>query len=1571
MDKRSATENGELEAAGKKIIVPVLVKVIDINDNAPRFSSAKFSVQVSELEPIGTILIGADQLKAIDLDSAANGLIEYTLQSSNSKNPKASHEAPRSHYRPTHKPSINLQNEPIINEPMEDREEEEESERMILAALMNSTDPSIPNDQDTEEPDSDESSLILSSVFSPPSNSRLRTRAKRDYVTTTTTSEPSLSGETVKFSESTIPPQTTTNSPVTSPTTTTSKRSATIVDHFVSSARSQLPWTNLMAMNGENNQNIQMSSEISHLTALESQPIDPLDSSDFFTLEVNSWGPVIKLKRQLDFESRQTHQLTILATDKASNKSERLSSSAIIQVRVLDGDDQGPAFILDQSGCATNSVPAQQFAPTTSSFGLITLDSNSRVSQIDPLISSATSKRLNGLRVTDLSDDFDFSDSADRSDQSPSGGLLQQTQANLFELRPNRSIQATQPPEYTCLPSLSIAGGESGTGIAEYFGTVMAGDSDQLVRILPQAIKARDRDQLNAPIRYNFVNGTPANFSQYFQINPSDAWVKQIAPIDRVLGKPDKFVIWLEAQEQTQKRHSTLAKLTIDVTPADWSPPTLIPNAVSGFIEENSPIGTRVMTTIQDSPLKTQPMHIRLAESKHSNDHRHIYEFETTSQAFKVDKDGFVYVNISPLDADNSRASFYTFQVTARLAPHSRHPSGLSRSISSPVSLNVTLIDVNDNGPTLANQSIPSPIKLPASSQAGLARLVTTIQADDRDILPRNTRNAFSLLHVSNGGRDRFRLDETTGELRALGKFLAGEQFSLTVQVSDDLGRSSQSILDIIIVPGPNTGSPQFVASALALASASNMDPIVSLSSEHTNFRPHIPAGDFSAEINEALAPHSAIFQLHAYDPENDPITYSILGGNINNDFYINSRSGIIYLNNKLDREEVSRYHLLVQARDSGGLTSTRSLKITVLDTNDENPVFTQPQYEFLVAEDSPVGTAIGRVRANDGDAAENGEVSYSLEASPSLSSLTNSSQDDTRPIFEVDERSGDIRLLEKLDFERAKTYLLIVKAQDHDKNPRTSLATVLVKILDTQDEVPYFEKSQINLKVWENRTITEKLVQVEAKDPDSTPQVTYEIKWSSDPTRNLFSVDPNSGFVNVNGQLDFESADHHTLLIGTVENPFDSTNVSEWLRRLAVDKDADLRSPVCRIDIQVMDLNDNVPVFSLNQFMPIRVKNSIQLGAQIAKLEAKDGDGSEPNNQIRYQIVENPSQLADNYCQDSFMMDPVTGSISVKADLRRHSESECQLEIKAKDLGQYPGSLSTQATLTVFIDHIAELPTPTTAIGFADSQFTVEIDEKSPPNSLIKVLPIVNKPRTAFPLTCEIVSGNDQGKFYVFETPDRDCEVRLRENQALDYEQRQRYTLMIRLSTIGTTNSVSSTGSNGNQQISSAINQSSGKLMAQVNVNVLDRNDNRPTFKLPARYAHITQGKFIAAIPYDAPTDTQIIQVRASDLDSPASNGLVVYELLNETQLDSRFRVDPIDGILRTSRPIEDLPINRLPIRLKLAARDNPERGPQEALETVAEILVNLIEDRHRLALVLKDTPASRVHDIKEEILR
>lgn len=111
----------------------------------------------------------------------------------------------------------------------------------------------------------------------------------------------------------------------------------------------------------------------------------------------------------------------------------------------------------------------------------------------------------------------------------------------------------------------------------------------------------------------------------------------------------------------------------------------------------------------------------------------------------------------------------------------------------------------------------------------------------------------------------------------------------------------------------------------------------------------------------------------------NAEITYSIIGGNEARKFMIEPSSGIVSVAGDIDHERAKEFFLTVQARDGGRppLSNHATVNITVMDSNDNAPVFTQESYSTRISEKAGVGTEVATVLATDLDKGPNGIVSY------------------------------------------------------------------------------------------------------------------------------------------------------------------------------------------------------------------------------------------------------------------------------------------------------------------------------------------------------------------------------------------------------------------------------------------------------------------------------------------------------------------------------------------------------------------------------------------------------------------
>ncbi|KAL2738583.1 cadherin-99C-like isoform X2 [Vespula maculifrons] len=1054
--------------------------------------------------------------------------------------------------------------------------------------------------------------------------------------------------------------------------------------------------------------------------------ITTADGYGYFSINLPHQGQVT-VNRTLDFERTQRYLVTILASDRALNVSERFTSTTTLTVNIRDDDDQDPSFIYQ--GCML----------------------------------------LDGACIN---------------------------------------------PEY----SASVSSG------------VLSG----ILNISPEKIQAVDMDSINAPIHYSFLSGNPSNYRDFFEINPNSGAVKQIKAVDTSVTK--KFDIIIKAVEVSEAKRSATAKLIITVKPVDSNPPVITASNNEGFVDENAPVGTKVIDK------NGKPITLTVSDADLGvDDPKPAYTFELTTSYFSIDPSGVLIVNEENLDRDPPNPGRFRFQVVAR------EKTGLAAS--APLSFVVTLNDVNDNAPHL-------PMTAPISVQAGeTRRQVTKVEATDNDE-GENAEITYGIYHVSNNGLHKFKIDPKTGVIESVRKLNAGEQYSITVQATDKGGKYSQTIVEVNVIPGPNTRSPVF------------QQPV------------------YEVQVSEGASINSTVATITAVDPENDPVSYSIVSGNDLRQFAIGDKSGVITVIRKLDREDLTRYQLLIKAEDTGGLSSTATVNIKVTDINDKNPEFVELPYQFSVKE-GEARKLIGRVHAEDADEGINAEITYFAP--------------DDIP-FTVDPETGDVLTKIVLDYEQNDEYKFVVTARDGAPDYRLATATVTVKVIDVEDEVPIFRQSSYEARVKEN-VPDYMVIQVMADDPDTKKQITYTIKQGD---TELFAIDPKNGVIKTIRGLDYERENQHILIVGTVENT------------------SDLPGSTTRVVVNVQDVNDIPPIFTMVP-RPITLDDDSPIGTTVINLVAADSDGTAPGNQVRYEII--GRGIASKY----FVIDPDTGVIRIRDDLRKETDSEYQVDVRAYDMGE--PRLSSVTTVPIFVRHVATVP-PEVGLGFAENSYNVEVPEDAADGTLIKIITIINShAHDSTPLKCEIYSGNENDLFEANVTEERNCALKLKK-AALDYETTEFYQIKIRL-----------------ESLSGLLN--SGRNTTMVKIQVIDVNDNKPEFIFPEDDYKLRRGRYFAAIPRNAQFGSSVIQVKAHDKDN-GKYGKLEYKIL-EGRGSDYFAMDAFSGIIRTTATFDNVDPSELPFKFDVNVRDNPN-STTNFNSIVAPVIVNLIGEENLLILVIQD---------------
>ncbi|XP_058533390.1 protocadherin beta-9-like [Ochotona princeps] len=306
------------------------------------------------------------------------------------------------------------------------------------------------------------------------------------------------------------------------------------------------------------------------------------------------------------------------------------------------------------------------------------------------------------------------------------------------------------------------------------------------------------------------------------------------------------------------------------------------------------------------------------------------------------------------------------------------------------------------------------------------------------------------------------------------------------------------------------------------------------------------------------------------------------------------SEEGTIYpelvLDQALDWEEQQELSLTLTALDGGSppRSGTASVRIVVLDVNDNPPLFAHDLYETQIPEDSPTGSLVIKVSAGDTDSGVNGAVSYSLfDAS-----------EDVRTTFHIDP-SGEIILRALLDYETIKSYRINVQATDG--GGLSTRCAVLVEVLDTNDNRPELSISSMTNHIAENSPETVVAV-FKVKDRDAGENGKTVCSIQEDLPFLLKSTVDNFYVLMTEGPLDREARAHYTITI-TV---------------------SDLGTPRLQsqhnVTVHVSDVNDNAPTFSQALYTLFVLENNSP-ALHIGSVSASDRDAG-ANAQITYSLL-------------------------------------------------------------------------------------------------------------------------------------------------------------------------------------------------------------------------------------------------------------------------------------------------------------------------------------------------------------
>lgn len=567
--------------------------------------------------------------------------------------------------------------------------------------------------------------------------------------------------------------------------------------------------------------------------------------------------------------------------------------------------------------------------------------------------------------------------------------------------------------------------------------------------------------------------------------------------------------------------------------------------------------------------------------------------------------------------------------------------------------LRIIITDVNDNCPKFSETQVNVTLSENTTKGSQLARLY----AFDPD-QGTNAQITYTFSkRVTRETRNLFYLDEITGFIRLAEKIDSntGKLYKLVVLANGPACIPDIATVTVKVVKqvsGPPAIIPRYIAS--------ENDGVVSLSESEPPFTP------------------IAFFTIKNADPRKK-VTCFLQGSgpfrllpykNVKNEYLLETTD-------LLDYEEQKYYELIVVVGTIDGVVVETQVKVQMLDDNDNAPIFKQSVIDLKLEENNAPETFLTKLQATDEDSGNRGEVLYFLGS-------------DAPPIFHLDRLTGVLTVTSSLDREEKETYRFIVRAVDCGTPRKESIATVLITVLDRNDNCPHFINKDFTFFIPENFPGFGEIGVLSVTDADAGENgwVALSIINGSD----IFVIDTGRGALRAKTPLDREQQGTYYL----------------WIE--AVDGGKPALSSVTMVTILLLDVNDNPPVvlFPQSNQSFLLVLPSTLPGTSITEVYAVDRDTG-MNAVIAYSIIKRKGGEPG-----SFAIDPDTGNITLRKVLS--DRGLYSLLIKVSDHG-HPEPLHCTVMVNLFVNET--ISNETYIQNLLTREADIGIEEVRPPNRL------------------------------------------------------------------------------------------------------------------------------------------------------------------------------------------------------------------------------------------------------------
>ncbi|XP_053561322.1 cadherin EGF LAG seven-pass G-type receptor 2-like [Bombina bombina] len=700
-----------------------------------------------------------------------------------------------------------------------------------------------------------------------------------------------------------------------------------------------------------------------------------------------------------------------------------------------------------------------------------------------------------------------------------------------------------------------------------------------------------------------------------FSLNPTTGEVTTKGELDRETKSTHVFRVTVS--DAGVPRRTAMATLTVTISDTNDHDPIFEQREYRESVRENMEVGYEVMT-------------VRATDGDSLSNANIVYRILSgAGDAFEIDPRSGVIRTRGHVDRE--KLEFYQLLVEANDQGRDPGPRNTTATVY------ISVEDENDNSPQFSEKRYIA--RVAEDSAINMQLLLVT--ATDRD---QGTNAAVHYSILSGNARGLFSIDPQTGAIFLAGAldFETDKEHTLRLRAQDG-GRpplSNVTGLVTIQVLDVNDNAPTFMS------------------------------GSFQAAVLENVPHGYSVLQAQALDAdtgENCRLHYRLTGDT--GPFSINNSTGWIIVQTELDREEVEFYSFGVEARDHGqpSLSSSAAVSVQVLDVNDNDPKFTQDEYQARLNEDAAVGTSVLSVQAVDRDA--HATITYQITGG------------NARHRFSISSQTGGLGLLTlalPLDYKLERQFVLIVTASD---GTRTDTARAIVNVTDANTHRPVFQSSHYTVSVREDQPVGTTVVIISATDEDSGENA--RITYLAEEGMPQFTIDADTGAVTTTMQLDYEDQVSYTLAVTAQDNGIPQKSDTTYL------------------EILVIDVNDNPPIFQRSSYSG-SVPEDAPPYTSVLQIAATDRD-SGLNGRVFYTFS------GGNDGDGDFTVESTSGIVRTLRRLDRENVAQYKLIAYAVDKGQ--SSLHrTPAEIVVTVLDVNDNPPV-----FSQDELEVMVLENSP----------------------------------------------------------------------------------------------------------------------------------------------------------------------------------------------------------------------------------------------------------------